>query len=299
MTQQTEPLVDFPPPLEEAGLDWEAAVEVYYMIRQKLRYSYPGPIGDLRHRLVIVPRARHGDQQRVAHSLAISPSLPARVVRDRFGNSVVTVRAPHIVDALTFELRSVVRRSARATAHRIGEGALRDPALLDPTLLTRPDEALCALADSLRRQHPDPIDLAEAINLSVHAEMRYVAEATTVKTSAAQAFASRSGVCQDFAHVALALARRCGIAARYVSGHLIGAGGTHAWIELLVPENGTARVLALDPTHGRRITMKYVVVAVGRDYGDVAPTSGVFSAPYAGELATQRLVAATAVRYAA
>jgi transglutaminase-like putative cysteine protease len=128
--------------------------------------------------------------------------------------------------------------------------------------------------------------------------MRFVAGSTTVRTTAAQAFAQRSGVCQDFAHVTLTLARACGIACRYVSGHLVGEGATHAWVELILPQRADAVVTALDPTNNRAVSMKYVVVAVGRDYADVAPTSGSFCGA-TGRLSSRRRVAVTAVRHAA
>ena len=79
----------------------------------------------------------------------------------------------------------------------------------------------------------------------------------------------------------------------------MGEGGTHAWVEIILPDGGDARVVAFDPTHDRVVTMKYIVVAVGRDYADVAPTSGVFTAPFAGELTVRKRVAVTDVRYAA
>ena len=176
---------------------------------------------------------------------------------------------------------------------------LCDAALLMPTALTLPDGALRDAAVALRSEHRDPFELAHAISRFVYAEMRYVAGATTVGTTAAQAFAQRSGVCQDYAHVTLALARACGIAGRYVSGHLIGEGATHAWVELILPEDAYAVVTALDPTNNRAVSMKYVVVAVGRDYADVAPTSGSFSGSSGGQLSSRRRVAVTAVRHAA
>jgi len=119
----------------------------------------------------------------------------------------------------------------------------------------------------------------------VHGALSYTKGVTSVETTSARAFETRRGVCQDFSHVALSLARACGLAARYVSGHLLGEGATHAWIEFLLPV-GDADVAALsyDPTYGMRTSLRYVVVAVGRDYSDVAPTSGAYRAPYAGRL---------------
>jgi transglutaminase-like putative cysteine protease len=100
----------------------------------------------------------------------------------------------------------------------------------------------------------------------------------------------------------LALCRLCELPARYVSGHLLGEGGTHAWVEVLF--SGTAGdptqavAIAFDPTHGREVGLSYVTVAVGRDYRDVAPTSGSYQASFKGRLSSQRRVGLTSVQYA-
>ncbi len=98
----------------------------------------------------------------------------------------------------------------------------------------------------------------------------------------------------------LALCRLCGLPARYVSGHVLGEGGTHAWVEVLVPHPTDAEALcavAIDPTHDRRAGLRYLTVAVGRDYCDVPPTSGTFDAPYSGVLTTHKRAAVTRVDY--
>ncbi len=99
----------------------------------------------------------------------------------------------------------------------------------------------------------------------------------------------------------LALCRLCGLPARYVSGHLLGEGGTHAWVEVLLstPERpGAAIVRAFDPTHGCETGLHYITVAVGRDYYDVAPTSGTFQAPYHGQLKANKRVGPISLEYA-
>jgi transglutaminase-like putative cysteine protease len=87
----------------------------------------------------------------------------------------------------------------------------------------------------------------------------------------------------------LAICRAAGLAARYVSGHLLGEGRSHAWVELLIPDSrGGYRAVAFDPTNHRRTTPAYLTVAVGRDYSDVSPTVGTFTAPYHGHLDTTK-----------
>src|SRR5262249_8398380 len=114
-----------------------------------------------------------------------------------------------------------------------------------------------------------------------------------------QALALGQGVCQDYAHIMLTLCRLCGLPARYVSGHLLGEGGTHAWVEVLVaqPEQGAAEAHPFDPTHNRHVGLSYVTVALRRDYRAVAPTSGSFRASYGGRLSARKTVGVAAVDY--
>ena len=284
-------------PLDDASIAWDKVVEATFVIRQRFRYDYPGPIADLHHRLMIVPRERHGDQKRIASRLDVSPQANARDEHDDFGNPVATFFARRVERSIEFAHLSIVTRTA-SDGHRLPGNVLDDPALSTPTSLTACDADLREAARALRAAHDDPLDLARAINDYVFAEMVYTAGATDVETTAARAFATRRGVCQDYSHVMLALARRTGLCARYVSGHLLGEGGTHAWVEVVIPSGTAADVIAFDPTHGRRVDMRYVVIAVGRDYSDVAPTSGVFTAPYNGELTATKRVGATRVKYA-
>jgi transglutaminase-like putative cysteine protease len=283
--------------MADDAVRWDDVIEATYVVQQRFRYDYPGPIADLQHRLMVVPRERHGDQRRVASRLDVSEDATMHDAHDVFGNPVATVFARRIERAIEFAHRSIVTRSR--APHLTDATVLDDPHYLSPTALTAADEALRDAAKSLRDRDDGQEALADRINAFVHSRMNYVAGSTTVETTAAVAFAQGSGVCQDFAHVMLAIARRCGLAGRYVSGHLIGEGGTHAWVEIMVPAPSGALVLAYDPTHGNRVDMRYVVVAIGRDYTDVAPTSGVFTAPYSGELTATKRVGATRVLYGA
>ncbi|MFT4038600.1 MAG: transglutaminase family protein, partial [Thermomicrobiales bacterium] len=142
--------------------------------------------------------------------------------------------------------------------------------------------------------------LAERICAFVYAHMTYREGATDVSTNASEAFARAAGVCQDYAHIMLCLCRLRGIPARYVSGHLLGEGGTHAWVEVLLPDpEHRARYLALplDPTHDRIPGASYLTVATGRDYSDVAPTSGAYRGPHSGQLKATKHAGVTAVEY--
>ena len=287
--------------LDHAEIDWGRVHRSVYLIHQNFHYEYPGPIADLNHHLVVLPPKRHGDQRRLRHQLDVSVS-PATVAkrRDAFGNVVLDLRVPYVETAIDFEAWIVVERFA-VGPNRLPGSALADRRYLDPSPLTQPDEALRAVATSLRMAGEEPVPLARRINRWVFETMTYAAGVTSVETTAAEALALSRGVCQDYAHIMLALCRLCELPARYVSGHLLGEGGTHAWVDVLLPAAGDpsqAIAVAFDPTHGREVSLSYVTVAVGRDYRDVAPTSGSYKASYKGQLSSQRRVGLTAVQYA-
>lgn len=146
----------------------------------------------------------------------------------------------------------------------------------------------------------EPEALADAINTWVWQAMRYVGGVTTVATSAADALLLGRGLCQDYSHVMLAICRAAGLPARYVSGHLLGEGGSHAWVEVLLPSaQGGFVAVPFDPTNHRRANLSYITIAVGRDYRDVSPTSGTYIAPYQGRLTASKRAGVTCVEYAA
>ena len=280
--------------LDHHSTDWDRVRETSYLVHQRLRYDYPGPIRDLRQRLVLIPPDTHVDQRRVLHRLDVSaPGARRRERSDRFGNLVVDVRVPHVEAAIEFEAWAVVTRSNAPRS----EDAAADPRLLVPTRLTRPDPVLRRVAAGLVAG-PGGGALAERICHWVYGEIEYEYGLTDIHTTAAEALALGRGVCQDKAHVMLALCRLAGLPSRYVSGHLLGEGASHAWVEVMVPEPGRGSVvMALDPTHDRAADLGYVTIAVGRDYADVAPMSGSYAAPYAGRLTVTKRVGLAAVDY--
>ena len=261
--------------------------EATYLLRQSFRYDYPSPVRDLRHRLMVVPRAVHGGQVRVDHAVSVGGAA-ATVSRgvDRFGNEVVDVRARRVADGIEFESWSLVRGSECGS---VAAGGRRDW-WRAPTALTATDGMLAGVARSFAGGAGGvggggALERAERICTWTNNALGYEWGVTTVRTTAAEAVAGGRGVCQDYAHVMLALCRAAGLGARYVSGHLVGEGGSHAWVEVVV-DGGLA--VAFDPTHDRRAGSGYVTVAVGRDYADVAPTSGRFRGDSPGRLTSSK-----------
>jgi len=149
-----------------------------------------------------------------------------------------------------------------------------------PTPLTTVTSEVAATAESTARD-ADPAQAAGEIAARVRSQVRYMAGATGVRTDAQEAWDQGQGVCQDMAHVTVALLRAAGLPARYVSGYLhadpaaepgqTAVGESHAWVEYWA---GAWR--PLDPTSGAPVAERHVVVARGRDYSDVSPLKGVY-----------------------
>jgi len=279
--------------IEPASVDWSSARRASYLVRQTFRYEYPEPIRDLSHRLVVIPPERFGDQRRLWHDVSVALD-GARVENrsDRFGNVIIEIFAPRVADAIEFVAEvSVERRPAEP--NRLADGWLADGYLLEPSTLTQADDRILRAADDLSAVSEWGLPLADRINDWVYQSMTYRYEVTGVRTTAAAALELGAGVCQDYAHVMLALCRTCGLPSRYVSGHLLGQGGTHAWVEVLLPArdgSGDAIAHAFDPTHASRGGLGYVTVAVGADYSDVAPTSGTYLSGARGRLTASKRV---------
>ena len=288
--------------IEAGSVDWPRVKRSLYLLEQTFHYEYPAPIRHLEHRLVVIPPEHFGDQRRLEHRLEVAlAGVQVEDQIDRFGNLVFAVRAPRIDSSVEFTAKVRLERHA-GREHRLLDGWLRDGYLLEPTRLTEPDARIRHAAGRLAAVAPWGIELAQAISDWVHQAMTYEDGSTTVRTTAAEALAMGRGVCQDYAHLMLALCRSCSLPARYVSGHLVGEGGTHAWVEVVLPtRDGTGEAIAwsFDPTHARRGGLNYVTIAVGGDYGDVAPTSGTYQAPVQGRLRTRKRVTLTDLEYAA
>jgi transglutaminase-like putative cysteine protease len=270
----------------------------YRVIHQTV-YRYSEPASLSQNELLLQPR-NTGAQQLLASRLDIVPEPQyLQPHSDYFGNSahVFMVQQPHAELAVT--AASFVAVAAPATpapaatagwetvARRLA--ACRQPADLDAyqfvfaSPLVTVSSAVEAYAQ--RSFPPETPVLAGALDLigRIYTEFEYDKTATTVDTAVEQVLASRKGVCQDFAHLAISCLRSLGLAARYVSGYLrtspppgrprlAGADASHAWLALFVPDAGW---VDLDPTNNLIPGDTHITLAWGRDYADVTPVKGV------------------------
>jgi len=288
--------------LDPQNVDWERVHRTAYLIHQHLRYEYPGPVHDLSQLLMIVPPEQYGDQRRVVYRLEVStPPVEIATQFDEFGNLVLNPLVRTVEQAIDFEAWIVVERRADSGPHYIDASWLTDARLLQPSRQTQPDDVLREVAASFGAAGLHGLELARRINSWAYHALQYENGVTTIRTTATEALKLGRGVCQDFAHIMLTLCRLCHLPARYVSGHMLGEGGTHAWVEVLLPvaeHPDKALVVPFDPTHERETSLSYITIAVGCDYFDVAPTSGSFRASYSGQLSARKRVDLTVLEYA-
>jgi len=245
----------------------------------RTRYRYSSPARDSFNELRLRPRAGHG-QELESFLLRVLPPVRLRHYLDLHGNHVsfFDLAEPHL--SLEIECRSRVRTAVPEPPDGASFPLARAPecARMESRYVDLPPETWRKALDATAGE--DDLWLA-ALRLSrfVHGALDYCPGSTTVKTLAGEALREGRGVCQDFAHVMIALCRSLGIPALYASGYLYngprdllrGAQASHAWCEVYVPGGGWR---GLDPTNDQAVGESYVKLAVGRDYADVAPVQG-------------------------
>lgn len=165
-------------------------------------------------------------QKLQSYTVRIEPAAEYGLHRDGFGGWLVcgSCREPHT--GFCYDSHGIVRVDGRAQVEPV------NPVLRQFTPFTAMTAELEALWQSLPLDGKPPQEQAALLNKAAAGALHYVPGLTGISTTAGQAFALGSGVCQDYAHILLALARRSGFAARYCMGLAPGEGATHAWVEL-------------------------------------------------------------------
>ncbi len=270
--------------LEFKGIDWDSVTRARVFSFQQFAYVYPSLVTDLSQRLMVQPRSVYGDQKLLDFKLSVQPLPIGRsALLDDFGNAIIQLEVAEINNWTTFEVMFCVERCTGMPAPSLTDAEARG--LTQATIFTWANPRMLEIASGLRMRSRTPLELAERICNWVSNTMTYKAGVTGVATTAAQALEIGAGLCQDYSHIALALLRAAGLPARYVSGHMLGEGGSHAWLEVILPNQaGKLEAIGFDPTNARRPNLGYTVVALGRDYTDVPPTTGSYIGDHAGEL---------------
>jgi transglutaminase-like putative cysteine protease len=242
-------------------------------------YHYSEPPRRIVQLLRVMP-ASFGGQTVIDWRVNVDCDSRLRKGRDGYGNITHMLYVDRPADSLAVAVEGLV-----LTENKSGliEGLGHDlpPAVfLRPTQLTRSGDAIERVAEATLLSASGTLDRLHALAADLHDKIRFDTEATGIDTTAEQACAAGHGVCQDFAHIFIAVARRLGIPARYVSGHLFRRDGQHvqeaghAWAEAWIDDLGWT---AFDPVNGICTDEAYIRVACGLDYRDAAPVSGARS----------------------
>jgi transglutaminase-like putative cysteine protease len=265
-------------------------------------YTYSAPVTVSQHAARVEPRSLPNHQFLESFQLRIEPEPSIRKVRtDYFGNQICffSIQEVHTRLEIIAECRVSVAELTPPTLFLSPEwedvsGLFSDPVspnvvepyefVFDSPLL----RASPALADYARQSFKhDGALLASVMDLNrrIHADFKYDKIATTVATPLEEVIENRRGVCQDFAHFAIACLRSLGLPARYVSGYLrtvppkgkpglVGADASHAWFSVFCPGIGW---VDFDPTNNMMPGTDHVTLAYGRDFADVSPVSGIIT----------------------
>jgi transglutaminase-like putative cysteine protease len=270
-----------------------------FEVSHRTHYRYSTPVAQSQHLVHMTPRdVAH--QTTLRHNLIVEPAPAMRFDGvDGFGNPfvILDVEVPH--RELVLHARSSIETHAPPTADfaattswdRLDEKMTKPGAGLDLDVIqyrctTKFTAASLAIADYTRGSFPQGRPVLEgAMDMTrrIFADFRFDPGATDISTPVETVFEQRRGVCQDFAHLALAGLRALRVPSRYVSGYILtrpppgqiklaGADASHAWISVWSPETGWRD---FDPTNGIAVSEEHITIAYGRDYNDVSPISGV------------------------
>jgi transglutaminase-like putative cysteine protease len=243
------------------------------------RYRYTGPIAETVMEVRLRPMDGNG-QRCLEFDLEISSGLEPRAYLDGYGNNVhyFNLVRPHT--KLSVTSRSVVETG-------IGPDVEPGEELVHDFLRYRaPVKDVPGVRELAGRHHiADPTagstveEALDQLTLAISRDFAYDRAVTNVYSAVDDVLELRAGVCQDFAHLFIAVARAMGVPARYVSGYIHSPRGSgvatasHAWAEAWVPTRGW---VGYDATHPIRTSDHHVRLAVGRDYSDAAPTRGIY-----------------------
>jgi len=283
-----------------------------YRVIHRTEFDYRAQVGLCFNEARLLPRELP-NQKVLSAELQIEPQPNDRYERvDYFGNRTVyfSLQQPHerLIVTVTSEV-VVTQRALFGSAEGLnGERSLfedrealsweqardrlrsdRSPEVIEASQFSLDSPSVVAddlLTDYTRPSFPPGRPLVEAVHdlmQRIFKEFKYDPEFSTIATPLKDVLAHRSGVCQDFAHLAIGCLRSLGLAARYVSGYIetvpppgqermVGADASHAWFSVFLPGTGW---IDFDPTNNLLPAEQHITVAWGRDYADVTPLKGV------------------------
>ena len=260
-------------------------------VRHYSRYQYSSPVSRTVMRLCLKPM-ENSRQRLLSFAVHTDPQAPLTQEVDSFGNVKHVLSLNHAHTHLEISSASEVETSTmpalpQALPREAWEeveswrDSLRLWSFTRPSAYARPSSQLHAFMDESHLQPgDDPLESAMRLSDTLNRRFQYAPGSTSVVSPIEHILETRRGVCQDYAHVMIAIARLWGLPARYVSGYLYEGEweeeslsfASHAWTECLLPGLGW---VGFDPTNRGLAGERHVRLAVGRDYNDVSPTQGI------------------------
>ena len=280
-----------------------------YSVRHTTIFRYQPAVRESVMEVRLQPR-NEADQRCLVFQLDIQPSANIMQYTDFTGNIVhhFDIAGSHTEVKVTAQSTVELQSSSLPLAQDAGTWTDLDAIvasgdywdMLGPSEFVQTSEYLNQLATELNcERRGNPLGLLTEINAAIYTLFAYVPNSTKVDSPIDEALRTRQGVCQDFAHIMIALVRRLRIPCRYVSGYMYHGdpsdekhdrsveGASHAWVEALVPNIGW---ITFDPTNNLIGTGRHIRVAIGRDYADVPPTRGVHKGEAQSELSVAVVV---------
>lgn len=274
-------------------------------IRHLTQYRYVAPVRESVMELWLRPQIT-ARQRLLSFDIELDPVAQLFSYADSFGNAVYHFDCPQPHDQLTIRSRAIVETEAgdplpgaldRSEWDRLKSEGVQGEYFdfLRPHGFTQATPMLGRFIrkhklTALRRA--DPLSAVAALCQAIYDAFEYEPGVTRADSPIDDILKAGRGVCQDFAHVMLAICRLWGVPARYVSGYLLtdrseghdrsDPDASHAWVEVFLP---SLRWVGFDPTNNTPAGERHVIVAVGRDYADVPPSRGVFKGDAESELA--------------
>ncbi|HEX7318325.1 MAG TPA: transglutaminase family protein [Pyrinomonadaceae bacterium] len=274
---------------------------MHLSINHVTKFRYSAPITESIMELRMQPLTE-GPQRCLKFDVNLKPSARVTAYHDHLGNAVHHFDIPGRHTQLVINAKSVIESLPRdepppslapeawdALDTLVDGGDYWD--MLMPSNFARQTVTLLDFASELDlKRRDDPLTVLRELNAAIYNAFDYVPQSTSADSPIDVALGARKGVCQDYSHIMIALARHLRVPCRYVSGYLFhrveyndrsAQDATHAWVEALLPELGW---VGFDPTNNLLAGQRHIRVAVGRDYSDVPPTRGVFKGAAESEL---------------
>jgi transglutaminase-like putative cysteine protease len=261
-----------------------------FVINHITKYTYPDPVRDSANQLMLYP-IKDEQQSVQSQRIIVSREPFVEMYKDYYGNEVgsFTNVQPHtemkidstvtvITTAIKWPMDDAPAAQQWQHLHEIKNTVPFIDFLKQENFSALPE--LQKMADAGFYQTVSVFTAVQQLNEYVYTHFQYIKGVTNVTTTLDEIWKIKAGVCQDFAHILLAMLRLLNVPARYVSGYvcppennLRGEGATHAWVEAYIPFYGW---LGLDPTNNCVVNDLHVRLAVGRNFSDCSPVKGTY-----------------------